>query len=426
MNTRSWLILALCLCAPALPIKGADWPQWRGPNRTDVSTETGLLKSWPKDGPPLVWTFTNAGVGYSGPAIVGDRLFTLGARGETEYVFALDTRTGKELWATKVGPMFSEKRGDGPRCTPTIDGDRLYALGAKGDLVCLETESGKPVWKINLQKDLGGKVMSSWGYTESPLVDVNKVICTPGGAQGTLAAFDKNTGKVLWRSIGLKELASYSSMVLAEIGGVQQYVQVTATGAAGVAAADGRLLWKYVKDGFRVAVIPTPIVRDNYVYITSGYGAGCELIKLTPDQKGFKAEKVYANKNMVNHHGGVILVGDDLFGYSESERAWVCQDFKTGGIVWEEKQKLKKGSETFADGHFYCYSEDDGTVVLVEASPDGWKESGRFKIPQESNLRKPDGRFWTHPVIANGHLYLRDQDLIFCFDVRERAASANR
>jgi outer membrane protein assembly factor BamB len=423
MILRSWLIPAICLAALTVPAGGADWPQWRGPDRTDVSQETGLLKSWPKQGPALLWTFPDAGVGYSGPAIVGDRLFTMGARGETEYVLALDAQTGKEVWSAEVGPKFSEKRGDGPRCTVSVAGDFLYALGAEGDLVCVETATGKKHWHVSLTHDLGGKLMSGWGYSESPLVDGTQVVCTPGGSKGTLAALDKKSGKVLWRSKKLTDPAGYASMIVADVDGVRQYIQATGKGVAGVAANDGRLLWRYEKPEFRVAVIPTPIYHDHHVYITSGYGAGCELIKLTHEGKAFKAEKVYANKNMVNHHGGVVLVGDDLFGYSDSERAWVCQDLQSGKIVWEEKQKLKKGSLTCADGQLYCYSEDKGTVALVQATPEGWKEHGRFTVPRESSLRKPDGRFWTHPVVANGRMYLRDQDLIFCFDVRDRASS---
>lgn len=423
MKKRSWLVLGICLGLSVLAASGADWPQWRGPNRTDVSSETGLLKKWPKQGPTLLWTFANGGTGYSGPAIVGDRLYTMGARDDTEYVLAIDVQSGKELWAGEVGTKFVEKRGDGPRCTPTVDGDFLYALGANGELVCLETATGKKHWHVNLQSDLGGRLMSGWGYSESPLVDGDQVVCTPGGAKGALAALDKKTGKVLWRSKKLTDTAGYASVIVAEVDGVRQYIQCTSKGAAGVAPKDGTLLWYYGKADFRTAVIPTPIYHDQQVYVTSGYGAGCDLIKLTPDAKGFKAERVYTNKNMVNHHGGVVLIGENLFGYSDGARGWICQDLKSGNIVWQEKQKLKKGSLTCADGMLYCYSEDKGIVALVQATPSGWKESGRFTIPRESSLRKPDGRFWTHPVVANGRLYLRDQDLIFCYDVGDRASS---
>ncbi len=427
MKTRCQFIVLTYVCALSLllratscPCQAADWPQWRGPDRTDISRETGLLKDWSQEGPPLLWTCTNAGVGYSGPAIVGERLFTLGARDGKEYVYALDTQTGKEVWSQVIGPMFDNDRGGGPRSTPTVDGDLLYVIGAQGELVCVESATGKKRWHRNLRKDLGGQMMSDWGYTESPLVDGNKVVCSPGGSKGAVAALDRHSGKLVWRSRDLTDPAAYSSIVVAEVGGVRQYVQMTGKGVAGVAAKNGRLLWHYLKDNYRTAVIPTPIFHDGAVYVTAGYGAGCDLIQLVPNGQGTKAEKVYANKNMVNHHGGVILVGEYLYGYSDSERGWICQEFKTGKIVWKEKRKLGKGSVTYADGHLYCYAENNGTAVLIEATPGGWKENGRFKIPKTTSQRSPRGGIWTHPVVANGRLYLRDQELLFCFDVKAR------
>jgi outer membrane protein assembly factor BamB len=416
------VVAAVSLCA--LFELASDWPQWRGPERTDLSHETGDLQSWPPSGPPLLWTFDNAGVGYSGPAIVGERLYTMGGREGQETVFAIDTKNGKEIWATPFGGIFTNNWGDGPRGTPTVDGELLFAIGGQGDIVCLEAATGKERWKLNMQGDLGGQMMSDWGYTESPLVDGDKLVCSPGGSGGTLAALDKKDGKVIWRSKDLTDPAAYSSIILAEVGGIRQYVQVTGKGVAGVAAKDGQLLWHYEKPNFQTAVIPTPIFHDGYVYITAGYGAGCDLIKLVPDGGTVKDEKVYANRNMMNHHGGVVLVGDYLYGYSDSERGWICQEFKTGNLVWAEKRKLGKGSITCVGDRLYCYSEDQGTAVLIEASPAGWKEHGRFTIPRETTIRKPSGRIWTHPVVANGRLYLRDQDLLFCFDVKDHAASA--
>jgi outer membrane protein assembly factor BamB len=415
--TRTLLILAVSLCAPALPAAASDWPQWRGPDRTDVSKETGLLKTWPKEGPKLLWTNENAGAGYSSPAVVGDRIYCLGARDGTEVVYALDAGTGKELWSAPIAPMFGHERGDGPRGTPTVDGDALYAIGGQGELVCLETADGKVRWQTNLRKNLGGEMMSGWGYSESPLVDGNKVLCTPGGRRGTLAALDKHTGKVLWRSEDLTDKAGYSSMIAVEVGGVRQYVQSTGTAIVGVAAEDGRLLWRHVHKGFKTAVIPTPIFHDNCVYATSGYNAGCILLQLTADGKDVHAKMVYENLNMANHHGGVVLVGDYIYGHSDS-KGWVCQNFRTGRVVWSEMRKFDKGAVTYADGRLFCYSERDGTLAAVEATPKGWKETGRFKLPRQSTERKPQGRIWTHPVIANGRLYLRDQELLFCFDFK--------
>ena len=418
------LLSILCLLASSISGIAGDWPQWRGPDRTDVSKETGLLKSWPKDGPKLLWTCSDGGLGYAGPAIVGDRLYTMGAKDESEFVYALDVSSGKEVWACELGKLFQNGWGNGPRGTPTIDGKNLYALGGQGELCCVEIATGKKLWHSNLEKDLGGKMMSGWGRTESLLVDGDVVVCTPGGSKGTIAALDKNSGKVVWRSSKLTDAAAYSSLIIAEADGVKQYVTLTGNAVVGVSAKDGTLLWRHPKAEYRTAVIPTAIYHDGHVYATTGYGAGCDLLKLSTDSGGTKAEKIYSNKKMVNHHGGVVLVGENLFGYSDNERGWVCQNFKSGEIVWKEGRKLGKGSVTFADGRLYCYSEGDGTVALIEASGSGWKEQGRFKIPQQTTKRSQRGKIWTHPVVANGKLYLRDQDLIFCFDIKDQASAS--
>jgi outer membrane protein assembly factor BamB len=399
-----------------LPLVAADWPQWQGPDRTNVSTETGLLKEWPPQGPKLLWTFPDAGTGYSEPSIVGDRMYTMGADETTEYLFAIDLNTRKKLWSTEIGPRFINPWSDGPRGTPTVDGDLLFALGGQGNLVCVKADSGERLWMKSMQRDLGGKMMSGWGYTESPLVDGEVVVCTPGGRQGTLAALEKNTGEIRWRSLAFTDEAGYSSLVVSEAGGIRQYVQRTGKSVSGVAAKDGRLLWRFPHTA-NTAAIPTPIVADNYVFSTSGYGAGCVLIRLTPNGEEIKAEQVYANKAMTNHHGGVVKVGDYIYGYSDGG-GWTCMEFKTGKVIWKETRKLGKGSITAADGRLYCYSENDGTVALIEASPEGWKECGRFKIPQQTKLPRKRGKIWTHPVVANGRLYLRDQDLIFCYQVK--------
>src|SRR5262245_42084735 len=250
MKSISLMSMA-CFLSISLVARADDWPQWRGPNRDDVSKETGLLKSWPKDGPKLLWTFDKAGVGFSGPAVVGDRLYTMGGRDDKSFVFALDVKTGKEIWACPIGKVFKNGWGDGPAGTPTIDGDFLYALDRQGELICVETASGTKRWSVNLAKDLHGQMMSGWGYTESVLVDGDQVVCCPGGKEGTIAALDKKTGKVKWRSKELTDKATYSSLVPTEIGGVRHYVQLTYKGKqegqnigaiVGVAANDGKLL----------------------------------------------------------------------------------------------------------------------------------------------------------------------------------------
>ena len=421
MKRLSLSAVGLGLAVLLQPAPAADWPQWRGPERTDRSAEKGLLQSWPKAGPRLLWTYPDAGTGYAGFAVVGNRLYSMGADASKENLYALDTDNPKQLWSTPFGPRFENGWGDGPRGTPTVDGDSVYAIGGQGELVCVEAANGKIRWHLNLRKDLGGQMMSGWGYTESPLVDGDRLVCTPGGAKGAVAALDKKTGKVIWRSKDFTDPAAYSSLVISTGAGVRQYVLMTGRSVAGVAADDGRLLWRFERTS-PTAAIPTPIVKDDFVYVSSGYGTGCTLLKLTAAGKGVEAKEVYTNKTMTNHHGGVVLVGDYLYGYSDG-KGWVCQDFKTGKAVWESK-KLAKGSLTYADGCLYCYSENDGTVVLIDATPQGWQEKGRFKIPRETEKPRKRGKIWTHPVLANGRLFLRDQDLIFCFDVKGQAVGA--
>jgi outer membrane protein assembly factor BamB len=391
---------------------GADWPQWRGADRTDRSSETGLLKRWPEGGPKRVWLFREGGLGYSGFSVVKGRLFTMGARGNQEFLIVLNAEDGKELWATPVGGTYDNNWGDGPRSTPTVDGDRVYVLGAKGDLVCAAVADGKVLWKTTAAK-FGGAI-PGWGYCESVLVDGDQVVFTPGGAKGSMVSLDKLAGKPVWQSKDFTEAPHYSSMIPVDHNGAHQFVQLTPTALVGINSKDGAVLWRSPWNG-KVAVIPTPIFHDGHVYITSGYGVGCKLVKVGANNE---ATDVYVNKVMKNHHGGVILVGDHLYGYSDGP-GWVCQDFKTGAEVWSSKA-LGKGAVGYADGMLYCLEEGSGTVALAEASPKGWTEHGRFKLDPQTTQRKPEGRIWTHPVISNGKLYLRDQELVFCFDLHAR------
>jgi outer membrane protein assembly factor BamB len=396
------------------PCAAADWPQWRGPNHNDISTETGLLKEWPASGPKLVWTAHGLGEGYSGVAVAGGRLYTAGDKGDSSFVIALNETDGKTVWSAKLGragavgsPAF-----EGPRSTPSVSGDLVFALSQWGELVCLETATGKARWRKDLIKDLSG-VRPNWGYAESPLADGKNLIVTAGGAEGSIVALDQKTGSVAWRSKGFSDAPDYSSVAVAEIGGVRQYVQLTPKSVAGVAPADGKVLWSAPRLG-RTATIPSPVCHNGFVYVTSGYGVGCNLFKISAVGGKFSAEEVYANKVMANHHGGVINVGDFICGHSEG-KGWTCQDLKSGEAKWQEKEKLDKGSVAYADGRLYLRSEGKGTVVLIEASPAAYKEHGRFEQPERTQRKA-----WPHPVIANGKLYLRDQDVLLCYEVKAK------
>ena len=389
---------------------GADWKQWRGEERQGHSPDTELLKEWPEGGPKQVWLFKNCGKGYSAPSIADGKIYILGARNDMAQLICLSEEKGEELWATEMDVVYGNRWGDGPRGTPTVDGDYVFALAGKGVLICAKTDDGSIVWRKSLTKDFGGE-LQSWGYTESVLVDGDRVICTPGGKGGAMVALNKQTGDTIWASSGLTDNAQYSSPIVIEHNGQRQYVQLFMKTLAGVSADSGKVLWKTSFPG-RTAVIPTPIYSDGRIYVTAGYGVGCKQIEL-----GKEDPKVtFENDFMVNHHGGVILIDGHLYGHSD-KNGWVCQDFESGEIVWKDKG-VGKGAVAYADGMLYCQSERDGTVALIEASTEGWNEHGRVKLDPQTEIRSKHGKIWTHPVIVNGRLYLRDQDLFFSFDVK--------
>ena len=404
------LVLSLASVALAVP---ADWPQFRGPNRDGTSAETGLLKDVPPGGPPLVWKATGLGIGYASVSVVGNRIYTIGEDTNASSVFALDTASGKQVWAAKLGKSGAPGRPafEGPRATPTVAGDLVFAVGQWGELVCLEAATGKELWRKDYEKDFGGK-LPHWGFAESPLVDGDKVVVTPGGAEGAVVALNQKTGAVIWRSQEFTDSPHYSSLIVAEIGKVRQYIQLTAESVVGVAAADGKLLWQAPRKG-KTAVIPTPIYSDGYVYVTSSYGVGCNLFKVTAAGGKFTAEEVYANKVLGNKQGGVVKLGAFVYGHAD-DTGWTCQDFKTGTAKWQSKTP-GKGSLIYADGRCYLRAEDKGTMVLIEATPDGFKEHGSFDQPSRS-----DKKAWPYPVIAAGKLYLRDMDVLLCYDVKAK------
>jgi outer membrane protein assembly factor BamB len=387
-----------------------DWPQWRGANRDGVSTETGLLKEWPAGGPKLLWKASGLGKGFASVSILGDRLYTSGEGPEHSRVLALSLTDGRLLWTSS---SLGKKGGgpEGPQASPALDGEAVYAMSQFGDVVCFDAASGKERWRKSLTADYGGSA-PDWNYSESPLLDGTRVICTPGGSRGAIVALDKRDGQVLWQSKTFTDPAHHSSLVAATIDGVAQYIQLTAKSVAGVRVDDGSLLWRTDRAG-RTAVVPTPIYADHHVYVTSGYGVGCNLFEVRKSGDTFGAKQIYAKPEIANHHGGVIKLGDYVYGYSDTG-GWVCQEFKTGGTKWKNKG-VGKGSVAYADGHLYCRSESgSGTVALVAASPDGYAEKGRFDQPDRSKQNS-----WAHPVVVGGRLYLRDQDLLLCYDLKE-------
>jgi outer membrane protein assembly factor BamB len=402
--------LLLALLASFSPALAADWPQWRGANRDDISTETGLQKKWSSNGPKRAWLNEDGGLGYAGFAVVADKLYTMGLYDAEEKLICLDANTGKKLWDVTVGAIYKNGWGDGPRSTPTVAGGKVYAMAGQGDLLCADAATGKKIWSTSMTKDHGGK-LQGWGYTESPLVDGNLVIVTPGGTKGAILALDAATGDTKWQLTDVTENAQYSSILPITHNGQRQYVQLLMSSIIGV-SPEGKLLWKTDFPG-KTAVIPTPIYSNGQVYVAAGYGVGCKSIKIGSGS----AEVVFENTNMVNHHGGVILIEGKLYGHSD-KGGWTCQDFKTGEVVWQDKA-FGKGAVTSIGGkQLICLSENDGTVALVDVSDRGWKEISSFKLEAQSSQRNPKGKIWVHPVVANGKLYLRDQEMISCYDIK--------
>jgi outer membrane protein assembly factor BamB len=442
MNLKRCIFIftTAALCAAAQPafaqLKSApgDWPGWRGADRSGVSTETGLLKEWPEGGPKLAWKIKGLGDGYSTPSVAAGKIFVLGSKGKEERVIALSVKDGKELWATPIGSEAGQFPG--PRSTPTVDGELLYALSSDGKLVCMTVEKGEVKWKKNLHTDFSAKNIM-YGYAESPLIDGDTLVCTPGGDEATLVAMNKMNGEVKWkaevkgltvrggggfgpgggrsgggpgggRGMNSYSTAAYSSVIVAEVDGVRQYIQFLTGGVVGVSAENGKLLWHYDHVSTGMANCATPISRDGGVFASSSYNAGGGLAKIKKDDKGFKAEEAFFVKEMQNHHGGMVLVGDYIYGTNNT--VLLCINFKTGKVEWSERG-VGKGSVTAADGCIYVRGEN-GKVALVEANPAGYKEKGQFTQPDRSREKA-----WPHPVVAGGKLYLRDWDTLFCYDI---------
>jgi len=412
---------ALTLCGVVVtataqaPARG-NWPQWRGPDRTDLSPEKGLLKSWPADGPKVIWKATGLGTGNSTPSIANGRIYGLSYQGPDEVIWAVDEATGAPVWKTRIAAAntkIGRQALDGSGSTPTVAGDRIYTLGVSGDLVCLDL-TGKIVWQKNLVTDFGGKV-PEWGYSESPLVDGARVIAAPGGRLATLVALDRATGAVAWKSqVPAGDGAQYASAIIADVFGERQYIQFLSGGVVGVAAKDGAYRWRYNEPANESANCPTPIFRDNHVFAATGYNHGGGLAKLAKGPNGITVTPVYFTKRMQNEHGGMVLVGDYVYGFDRANLT--CMDFKSGEIKWFNRS-VGEGSVTFADGCLYARGEN-GQLALVEATPAAYQEKARFTPSDRSGKTA-----WPHPVVTGGRLYLRDQGVLLCYDIKDPAAA---
>ncbi|HSW50397.1 MAG TPA: PQQ-binding-like beta-propeller repeat protein [Bryobacteraceae bacterium] len=398
---RLGALIGLSCCA----VPAVDWPQWRGPNRDGKSPETGLMASWPSGGPRLLWRAQGLGAGYSSFAVVGDRLYTQGQQGGQQFVIALDTNTGKQLWKSATGRAYGNDRGDGPRGTPTIDGNRLYAVNGEGVLVCLDTSSGKRLWGVDFVRQFGGRV-PRWGYSESPLVEGDRLIVTPGGRGAAVAALNKATGEVLWRS--QSDGAGYSSAIPFDAGGVRGVAVLTADAVIGLDVRNGNLLWRYEKVANGTANVATPIAHSGHLFVSTDYGTGAALLRLTPSSGTVGAAEVYFTRDMRNHYTTSVLVGDHVYGFSSS--ILTAMNFLTGKVAWTARS-VGKGNCIYADGRLYCLGEG-GAVGLIEPAPAGYKEVSRFEFPPGRNPT------WTPPVVSDGKLFLREQDNLYCHGIK--------
>jgi outer membrane protein assembly factor BamB len=495
-------LLPLSLSISTILAAPGDVPQWRGPNRDGNFVETGLLRTWPAGGPKLAWKAEKLGKGMAGVSVVGGKVLTTAGRKDGQYIVAIDAATQRELWAAKL----SSKGGE-PRCTPTVDGNLVFAVSANGELVAAQLSDGKEVWRKSFDADFGGAQVPTWQFSESPLVDGEQLIVVPGSNEAVVAALNKKTGAVIWKCAA--ELngkghggAGYTGAVVSNAAGIRQYVTLVGKGAIGVDAKTGKLLWHYNRVANGTAVIPTPLVWDDYVFVSSGYGTGAALLRIARDGapapaaeaakvdpvkiaelskkvgelnaeierrrdermkhrrgtaeydaadklvqgmkpeiekaeaalKAAKGEKeegapptkiagspVVANEEywlnagvFQNHHGGMVRIGDYIYaGKGHNNGFPICLEWKTGKVVWEKERGPGKESAAViaADGHLY-FRYQDGVMALIEASPKGYAEKGTFK------LATVNGPSWPHPAIAGGKLYIRDQDVLMCYELK--------
>jgi len=413
IGIQGLLVLSSTLCLVA-----SDWPQWRGPQRNGSSPETGLLKEWPRNGPALRWKVADAGSGYSTPSVVGDRLYLLGSEGlEDEFVRAISVKDGKRVWSTRLGKVGNPQQKPSfpaARSTPTVEGEYLYALSSDGDLACLEVATGKVRWQKNLRADFGGKP-GDWAYSESPLIDGNTLVCTPGGSEATMVALNKTTGVVIWKcALPGGDEAAYASAIMVRIGGIKQYVQLVQKGLVGVEAETGKFLWRYGKPISRYgANIPTPVASDDHIYAASA-GTGGGVVKFNLKAGSIEPEEVYFESKLPTAIGGTVKIGDFLYG--TTGEALLCTEFATGRVKWEDRA-LGAASLCYAGGRLYLHGEN-GEVALVEPGADSYREKGRFTPPDQPKKANQMEKAWAYPVVANGQLYIRDHGTLWCYDVK--------
>ena len=398
----------------AAPSGSPFWPRFHGPKGDNLSPDTGLLKEWPKSGPPLVWTAKGLGHGYASVTLANGLIYTAGNLDEKTVVTALDL-DGKPRWQADNGPAWTRDH-PGTRGTPTIDGDRVYHESPLGELTCYDAQSGKKIWGLNILQEFGGQNIT-WALAESVLIDGDRLICCPGGDKASVAALDKRTGKTVWASPPLDHESSFCSPVMVEHGRTRMIVTMTDRAVVAFAPADGRIIWRHPYQNQRQNHPISPIYSNGMLYVTSGYGKGAIGLRLADDGRSVK--QVWEQPSQDPVHGQAVLV--DGYVYASSHQSiggkWSCVEFATGKLMWQDACVGKGGSVVFADGMLYCYSET-GVVGLVRPSSRQCHLVSTFKVPLG------DGSHWAHPVVSNGRLFIRHGNVLMCYAVSARAGGS--
>jgi outer membrane protein assembly factor BamB len=415
IRTKIFRLISVFVCVLCTYAFSLDWPCFHGLDRANKSKETGLLKKWPDKGPELLWTAAGLGAGYSGVSVSDGMIYTAGSKDKANNVFAFNT-AGKLVWQKTAGSAWEASAAfarayHGTRSTPTIDGGIAYYLSDAGLLIALDAKKKKKKWSVDLRKKYDAQT-PMFGYSESPLIDGDRLYAAPYGKNVTAVCLDKNNGKVIWESAAVNGTAGYTSFVIADNSGFRQIVSLTSDYVYGLDSKNGNLLWTVPQNNKTNNNCTDLIYHDGYVLSSTGYNKGSILIKLSVKDGKAAAETVYDTKLMENHHGGVILHNGYLYGSGHENKGWFCLDFKTGKQMWNHTKG--KGSVTFAEGMLYFYDED-GTVSLVKAQPDKFEIVSTFKVPSGGK-----GAYWAHPVVSNGVLYLRHADNLYAYDIKNR------
>ncbi|MDO5581290.1 MAG: PQQ-like beta-propeller repeat protein [Planctomycetia bacterium] len=417
---KTLIILIVFLFSGLLPAQESEeWNQWKGPTHEGKSLSKNLLDQWPENGPPLLWKAEGLGAGYSNFSFWKDRMFTEGDFENESFLLALDRNNGKTIWKTRIGPGGPIGGHVGTKSTPATDGKFVYGLNQTGFLICTDIDSGKILWTKNLYDDFGGKMPANekyngihWGYASSPILDGNKLIIMPGGSQGTVFALDKTTGKTIWRSKDLTDSSPYCTPVPTVIDGVYQYLILTEFSIAGINPEDGSVLWKANYPG-RSIVCSDPVQSEGFVFASSAYTVGAVAWKVEKNGKNFSVQQLYANNKFDNKHFCIMPLGGYLY-FATDRGSFLCIDLKTGKVQWEERRMRGKASVSFADGKLILRKENTGELILIQANPKKYTEISRFKQPDRT-----DKNAWTYPFIVNGKMYVRDQDSVYCYNLKK-------